>query len=145
MTAPATTPDPHAAQTSPAGALSQLIRDALDRGDSYGRLAARSTDPVSRETVSKSYLQRIVEDPPANPPTPNKIAAIAAALGKPTDRVKAAVASQWLQYEATELAGYDEEVRIIVGHLAGKTRAEARRWRMMIEADERAQREGDEG
>ena len=44
-------------------------------------------------------------------------------------------------YEATELAGYDEEVRIIVGHLAGKTKAELMRWRYMIEAEERARRE----
>lgn len=35
------------------------------------------------------------------------------------------------------------EVRIIVGHLAGKTPDELRRWRYMIEADERAQRETD--
>jgi hypothetical protein len=44
-------------------------------------------------------------------------------------------------YEATELAGYDEEVRIIVGHLAGKSKAELMKWRYMIEAEERAKRE----
>jgi hypothetical protein len=34
-------------------------------------------------------------------------------------------------------------VRIIVGHLAGMPEAELRRWRAMIEADERARREND--
>jgi hypothetical protein len=70
--------------------------------------------------------------------------AIAAALGKPVRRIQEAVAKQWLLYEATELAGYDSEVRIIVGHLAGKTPEELRRWRYMIEADERAKREAGE-
>jgi hypothetical protein len=142
MTAPATAPDPGAADVSPIGALSRLIQDAIDRGDSYGRMAARAKDPKTGETVSKAYLNDIVIKPPANPPSTEKLGAIAVALGKPLDRVKAAAAKQWLDYEASELAGYDEEVRIIVGHLAGKPHGEAKRWRMMMEAYERAQREG---
>lgn len=144
MTAPATAPDPGAAAPSPAGALSQLIQEARDKGDSYQRLADRAIDPETGETVSKPYLQRIVMNPPANPPTPPMMGAIAAALGKPVRRIQEAVAKQWLLYEATELAGYDSEVRIIVGHLAGKTPEELRRWRYMIEADERAKREAGE-
>lgn len=144
MTAPATAPDPGAAAHSPAGALSQLIQEALDKGDSYQRLADRAIDPETGETVSKPYLQRIVKTPPANPPTPPMMGAIASALGKPVRRIQEAVAKQWLLYEATELAGYDSEVRIIVGHLAGKTPEELRRWRYMIEADERAKREAGE-
>lgn len=142
MTVPATAPDPGTAEaSSPIGALSRLIQEALDKGDSYQRLADRAIDKKSGETVSKPYLQQIVKTPPINPPSPARMAAIAEALGKPVDRIKAAVAEQWLQYEATELAGYDEEVRIIVGHLAGKSKADLLRWRMMIEADERARRE----
>lgn len=144
MTAPATTPDPGAAASVPAGALSQLIQEALDKGDSYQRLADRAATSGSSETVSKPYLQRIVKNPPANPPTAAQLAAIAHALGKPAQRVREAAARQWLQYEATELAGYDEEVRIIVGHLAGKSKAELMQWRMMIEAAERAKREAGE-
>ncbi|MGW2223897.1 hypothetical protein [Streptomyces formicae] len=142
MTAPATAPDPGtAADPSPTGALSRLIQEALDQGDSYQRLADRAIDPETGETVSKPYLQQIVKTPPAHPPTPPRMGAIAAALGKPLRRIKEAVAEQWLQYEATELAGYDKEVRIIVGHLAGKSKSELLRWRMMIEADEQARRE----
>lgn len=145
MTAAAPAPDQGAAeQLSPVGALSKLIQDALDKGDSYQRLADRATDPESGETVSKPYLQRVVKNPPANPPTVPMMRAIAAALGKPFARVQEATAKQWLQYEATELSGYDAEVRIIVGHLAGKSRAELLRWRMMIEADERAQRQAED-
>jgi len=143
MTAPATDPGPGAAGVSRLGALSQLIQDAIDRGDTYGKMAARARDPESGETVSKGYLNDIVIKPPANPPSANKLGAIAAALGKPPERVRAAAAKQWLRYEATELAGYNEEVRIIVARLAAKSVGEARRWRMMIEADDLAQREGD--
>lgn len=143
MTAPAPTPEPAATgHPSPIGALSQLIQDALDNGDSYGRLAERATDPETGETVSKPYLQRVVKNPPANPPTVPMMRAIATALRKPFKRVQEATAKQWLMYEATELAGYDEEVRIIVAHLAGKPPTELRRWRAMIEADERVRREG---
>ncbi|MFD9463534.1 hypothetical protein [Streptomyces sp. NPDC060027] len=145
MTVPATAPDTGAADLAPpAGALSQLIQEALDKGDSYQRLADRAIDPETGETVSKPYLQRIVKTPPTNPPTVPMIGAIAAALGKPVRRVQEAVAKQWLQYEATELAGYDSEVRIIVGHLAGKSKAELMKWRYMIEAEERAKREAGE-
>lgn len=142
MTASATAPGSGAdTQPQPPGALSQLIQEALDQGDSYGRLAARAIDPDTGETVSKAHLQRIVKTPPANPPTPPMMRAIAAALRIPLRRVQEATARQWLQYEATELAGYDAEVRIIVGHLAGKSPEDLRRWRYMIEAEERAQRE----
>ena len=144
MTAPATAPDPGAADLSPVGALSQLIQDALDKGDSYQRIADRANVANAGDTVSKQYLQKIVKNPPANPPTAGQLAAIAYALGKPVNRVREAAAEQWLQYEATELSGYDSEVRIIVGHLAGKSPDEIRRWRYMIEADERAQRERDD-
>lgn len=144
MTAPATAPEPSAAEAAPVGALSQLIQEALDKGDSYQRIADRALDPETGETVSKPYLQRVVKNPPTNPPTVPMMRAIAAALGKPFARIQEATAKQWLQYEATELAGYDAEVRIIVAHLAGKSPQELRRWRYMIEAEERARREAGE-
>lgn len=144
MTAPATAPQPGAAQgPAPAGALSQLIQEALDQGDSYQRLADRALDTKTGETVSKPYLQRVVKNPPVNPPTVPMMHAIAAALGKPFPRIQEAVAKQWLLYEATELSGYDEDTRIIVAHLAGQSPADKRRWRRMIEADEQARREID--
>ncbi|MFD5491526.1 hypothetical protein ACFWH4_00955 [Streptomyces sp. NPDC127091] len=132
------TDEPH-----PRGALSQLIQDANDRGLSYAKMSDRAVDPDSGTRLSKPYLQRLVTNPPANAPSPNQLKALSIALNASERRVKAAAAAQWLEYEATELAGYNDEVRIIVGHLAGMPEGELRRWRAMIEADERARREGD--
>ncbi|MEU3529197.1 hypothetical protein AB0E62_36005 [Streptomyces sp. NPDC038707] len=145
MTAAATAPDQGAAQQpAPIGALSQLIQDALDKGDSYGKLAERAIDPETGETVSKPYLQRVVKNPPANPPTVPMMRAIAAALRKPFRHVQEATARQWLMYESTDLAGYGDTVRIIVSHLAGMPDSEKRKWQAMIEAAERTRRESGE-
>jgi hypothetical protein len=139
MTVPATAPDPSAAEAPPLGALSRLIQDANNADLSYGQMAARTADTGT--PLVKQYFQKIVKTPPASAPTPAQLHAIAVALRVTDDRVKRAAAKQWLDYEATLLADYDEEVRIIVGHLAGKPKQELRRWRAMIEADDRARLE----
>lgn len=144
MTVPATTPDEGSVEPGSTGALSQLIRAGVDEFGSYRRISARAVDPETGEPVSWQYLQKLVENPPTSAPSPARMRAIAAGLGKSERRIKEAVAKQWLEYEATELAGYDNEVRIIVGHLAGMSPFELRRWRAMIEADERARRESDD-
>lgn len=145
MAAPAFTPDAGSeAPASPLGALSQLIQDALDTGISLRRLGERAVDPETGEAISWQYFQKLVKTPPASPPDPMQMRALAAALNKPYRRIQEAAAKQWLQFEATELSGYDEDVRIIVAHLAGKTPADKRRWRRMIEAEEQARREIDE-
>jgi transcriptional regulator with XRE-family HTH domain len=143
MTAAATDRPTGTEQPGPRGALSQLIQDANDRGLSYSKMSERAVDPDSGTKLSKPYLQRLVTNPPANSPSPKQLKALANALNVSERRLKAAAAAQWLEYEATELAGYNDEVRIIVGHLAGMPEAELRRWRAMIEADERARREND--
>ncbi|HEY9372853.1 hypothetical protein [Streptomyces sp.] len=144
MTAAAPAPDSSTATPSPAGPLSQLIQAALDEGKSLRDLGKVAIDPDTGEHISWQYFQKLVKNPPASAPNPVQMRAIAAALGKPYRRIQEATAKQWLQYEATELAGYDAEVRIIVGHLAGKSKAELLQWRMMIEAAERARREAGE-
>ena len=145
MAVPTTAPDPGAAgEPSPIGALSQLIQEALDKGDSYQRIADRAVGPDGKSVASKAYLQRIVKNPPANPPTAEQLVAIARALGKPANRVREAAAEQWLRYEATELSGYGDAVRIIVSHLVGMPETEKRKWQAMIEAAERARREFEE-
>ncbi|MFI1166489.1 hypothetical protein ACH4UM_23535 [Streptomyces sp. NPDC020801] len=130
-------------EPSPRGALSQLIQDANDRGLSYAKMSQRAVDPESGTKLSKPYLQRLVTNPPANAPSPAQLKALAAALHASERRVKAAAAAQWLEYEATELAGYNDDVRIIVSHLGNMPESELRRWRAMIEADERARHEND--
>lgn len=143
MTATAAGQETGPEEPSTLGALSRLIQDANDRGLSYAKMSERAVDPESGTKLSKPYLQRLVRKPPANPPSIEQMRALAIALRLSERRVKAAAASQWLEYEATELAGYNDEVRIIVGHLGGMPEAEARRWRAMIEADERARRDND--
>ncbi|MFJ8594805.1 hypothetical protein [Streptomyces sp. NPDC093598] len=144
MTAAATAPDQGAAQPNPAtGALSRLILEANKSGITYQEMADRGIDPDGKK-LPKQWYQKLVSTPPVNPPSPNQMRAIAAAISKPFRRVQEATAEQWLLYEATELAGYDEEVRLIVGHLAGKPKAELMKWRYMIEAEERAKRESGE-
>lgn len=142
MTAPAAPHNAESASHPPTlGALSQLVQDALDSGTSLRRLGERAIDPKTGERISWQYFQKLIKNPPASPPDEIQMGALHAALGKPYRVIQAAAAKQWLKYEATELSGYDEEVRIIVGHLAGKSKAELLRWRMMIEADEKARRE----
>ncbi|MGV9888330.1 hypothetical protein [Streptomyces sp. NPDC003395] len=143
MTAAATAPDQGKAEPTPAGALSRLIQEVNDSGVSYQEMADRGVDPDGNK-LPKQWYQKLVKTPPVNPPSVAQMHAIAAATGRSFRRVQEATAKQWLMYEATELAGYDEEVRIIVGHLAGKTKAELLQWRMMIEAAERARREAGE-
>lgn len=143
MTAAATAPDTGTEAPNSRGALSKLIQEANDRGLSYAKMAGLAVDPETGLTLSKPYLARLVANPSTNPPNPAQLRAIAAAIRTTERRVKAAAAEQWLEYEATELAGYGDNVRIIIGHLAGMPESELRRWRAMIEADERARRDDD--
>lgn len=145
MKAPAPTSDARSTAPSPhIGALSQLVQDALDSGTSLRRLGERATDPETGEKISWQYFQKLVKNPPASPPDVVQMQAVAAALGQPFRRIQAAAAKQWLQYEATELSGYDEDERVIVAHLAGMRPEDKRRWRRMIEADDQARREMEE-
>jgi hypothetical protein len=143
MAAAATAPDQGAAESTPEGALSKLIQDANAAGVTYQDMANRGIEPDGKK-LPKQWYQKLVGAPPVKAPSYGQIHAIATAIGKPIRTVQEAVARQWLQYEATELAGYDSEVRIIVAHLAGKSPEELRRWRYMIEAEERAKREAGE-
>lgn len=142
MTSAATDRETGTDEPTPSGALSELIREANVRGLSYRKMAARAADPDGDLKLTSAYLQRLVENPPVKPPNPAQLRAIGAALGVSDSIPKRAAAEQWLEYQATELAGYGDEVRIIVAHLAGMTDLDLKRWRAMIEADERARRDG---
>jgi len=144
MTAAAPAPDSRTTAPTPTGPLSQLIQEALDGGKSLRDLGKTAIDPETGERISWQYFQKLVKNPPASAPNPLQMRAIAAALGKPYRRIQEATARQWLQYEATELAGYGDTVRIIVSHLAGMDEPEKRKWQAMIEAAEKAHRESDE-
>jgi hypothetical protein len=140
MTAAAPAPDSATPAPSPTGPLSHLIQAALDEGKSLRELGKLAIDPETGEKISWQYFQKLVKNPPASAPNPVQMRAIGAALGKSERRIKEAVAEQWLDYRATELAGYGGTVRIILGHLGGMSEQEQKRWLAMIEADERARR-----
>lgn len=145
MKVPVSASDAESSTTAtPLGALSQLVQDALDSGTSLRRLGERAIDPETGEKISWQYFQKLVKNPPASPPDPVQMRALAAALGVPYRRVQVTAAKQWLQYEAREVAGYDEDERVIVAYLAGMAPADKRRWRRMMEADSQAQREVEE-
>lgn len=143
MTAPATAEDHRPTGPPPMGALSRLIQEVQESGLSYQDMANRAVDPDTGTRLVKQALQKLVKTPPVNPPLLPQLRAIANGTGLPLRRVKEAAADQWLEYEATELAGYGDEVRIILGHLGGMSPQEQRRWRAMIEADERAKRDSE--
>lgn len=121
--------------------LSRLVREVNDAGTSYQDMADRAA--AAGHQISKPYMQKIAANNVTTPPNGARLEAIAAALGKPVSLVKRAAAIQWLAYDATELSGFDDDVRIIVAHLAGMDRPDVRRWRAMIEAAERAEAEDD--
>ncbi|MER5461598.1 hypothetical protein ABT010_13110 [Streptomyces sp. NPDC002668] len=124
--------------------LSRLVRDVNDdgRGVSYQQMADRAE--AAGSPLSKPYFQKLATNSVTTAPSPERLRGVAAGLEKPLSIVKRAAAIQYLEYEATELAGYDEDVRVIVAHLAGMEKSERRRWQAMIEADERAKRSDDE-
>ncbi|GAA0453733.1 hypothetical protein ACFQ2B_27595 [Streptomyces stramineus] len=126
-------------------ALSQLVREANDdgNGDSYQKLAERAVDPETGEGVSKPYLHKLATNSVTQAPSPARLRAIAAALRKPLSVVQRAAAIQYLDYRATELSGYDDDVRVIVAHLAGMEKSEKRKWRAMIEAADQVNTEAD--
>jgi transcriptional regulator with XRE-family HTH domain len=122
-------------------ALSQLVRNVNDdgRGVSYEKMANRAS--AAGYSLSKPYFQKMATNAVSTAPTPERLRAIAAGLDVPLPVVQRAAAIQYLDYQATELAGYDDDIRVIVAHLAGMEKSERRRWQAMIEADERTKRD----
>lgn len=116
--------------------LSRLVREVNDSGTSYQKMADNALDPETGETLSKPYFQKMAANNVTTPPTAARLRAIAAALRRSLRVVQRAAAAQYLDYQSTELSGYDDETRIIVAHLAGMDPSERRRWRRMIEAAE---------
>lgn len=124
--------------------LSALVREANDAGDSFQRLSDRTRDPETGEPlVSKPYLQKLARNRVTTPPTSDRLEVLATALRQPLPVVQRAAAAQFLNFTTTELAGYDEDVRVIVAHLTGMEKGDLRRWRAMVEADERARSQVD--
>ncbi|MFD8088736.1 hypothetical protein [Streptomyces malaysiensis] len=132
-------PLPEAARDMDRDDLSRLVRDANYNGPSYQEMADRSE--AAGHPVSKPYFQKLATNAITTAPTPDRLRGIAAALRKPVAVIQRAAAIQFLDYQATELSGYDDDVRVIVAHLAGMDPRERKRWRRMLEAADRADEE----
>ncbi|MFE2046623.1 hypothetical protein ACFXAZ_38075 [Streptomyces sp. NPDC059477] len=116
--------------------LSRLVREANAAGVSFAVMEARAS--AAGHPLSRSQFNKLSRNMVKTSPTSEDLAAIAAGIEKPLSIVGRAAARQYLNYESTGLSGYGEDVRIIVAHLAGMSPDSQRRWRAMIEADERA-------
>ncbi|PWG08750.1 hypothetical protein DF268_35855 [Streptomyces sp. V2] len=119
--------------------LSRMVRDANAAGASFATMEKRARDagyPLSRSQFNKFALNTV-----KSAPDEAEIMAIAAGIEKPQRLVTRAAARQYLNFESTELSGFSDEIRVIVAHLAGMQPEDQRRWRAMIEADERSRLE----
>lgn len=130
---------PDAARDVDRDDLSRLVREVNDEGVSFQQMSDRAA--AEGRELSKPYFQKLATNSVTTAPTPARLQAIAAGLRKPLAVVQRAAAIQYLDYQATELAGYDDDVRIIVAHLAGMKPKAKKRWRAMIEAAEQAEDE----
>lgn len=119
--------------------LSRLVREANDAGLSFQQMADRAA--AAGAPISKPYFQKMATNQVVAAPSPDRLRGFAAGIGRPLRIVQEAAAVQYLQYEPRELSGYGTEVQVVIAHLAGMSEGEVRRWRALIEADERARRE----
>ncbi|WP_042436541.1 hypothetical protein [Streptacidiphilus albus] len=123
--------------------LSAMVREAnAGDGSSYRSLARRAIDPETEQQLSTPWINNLARNLIKSAPAPWQLRALAVALGKPLSVVQRAAARQFLEYEAKELSGYSDDVRVVASYLAGMTDAEVRQYRAMIEASERVKHEG---
>jgi hypothetical protein len=91
--------------------LRDMIQNALDRGDTYRKLAARAIDPITGETASYGLFNNIVLGKTRTAPEPYHLRAIAAALGTTYETVRQAAITQWLPAEEPAASKADERQR----------------------------------
>lgn len=80
--------------------LRDMVKDALDRGQTYTQLAERATDPQTGQKASIALLNDIGRDKVGRMPYDYHLRAIAVALRKPYKDVRQAAINQWLPAEA---------------------------------------------
>lgn len=89
--------------------LSDMVKEALDRGQTYDQLAERAIDPDSGEKASRGLLYDLSRGTVRRVPTEGHLRAVAIALGKPYETVRRAAIAQWLPAE--DGASTEEELR----------------------------------
>jgi cell division septum initiation protein DivIVA len=81
-----------------------MVKDALDRGQTYTQLAERAIDPLTAQRASLALLNDIGRGKVGRMPYDYHLRAIAAALGKPYEVVRQAAIAQWLPEQASDQA-----------------------------------------
>ncbi|MDH6134631.1 hypothetical protein P3T37_004035 [Kitasatospora sp. MAA4] len=99
-------------------ALSRMVRAFLDEpGQSLRRLTEITIDPETGYTPGTTWLHKLGQNKVGRAPEPQALRALAAGLRRPLVEVQRAAAAQYLDYRATELSGYPDDVQAIVAHL----------------------------
>jgi hypothetical protein len=73
-----------------------MVREALDRGQTLDQLSERATDPETGETASRSHFFDLSKDNVKRMPPVSRLRAVAAGLGKPYEVIRRAAIAQWL-------------------------------------------------
>jgi len=93
-------------QTTP---LSDMLKDASRRGQSYDTLAARAVDPATGATISSSQLHNIALGKAERMPPDGQLAAIAAALGLDYEIIRRAAFLQYAPPRNEHLRAVEEQ------------------------------------
>lgn len=118
--------------SGPPTPLSDMLKQASANGQTYERLAARAIDPATGARLSRSNLHKIANGQAKHIPSPDTLAAIAAALDVRYEDV-------WLAAIVEYMPPGDDEVTAALQRLLTDRRAEAalERARRLV-ADEEA-------
>lgn len=119
--------------------LSAMVQSAMEAGASTRSLAAQTVDPATgREVLNKDFWSKMARDQLPKAPTATELRYMARALRQPFRIVQEATARQYLEWEAQELSGYDDDMRHIIVRAAALGPRERRRLRAMLEAADEA-------
>lgn len=80
--------------------LSDMVKEALDRGQTLDQLAKRAIDPETGKRASRGLIYDLQHDRVNRSPTIEHLRALAAAIGKPPEVVRQAAIARWLPPEA---------------------------------------------
>lgn len=103
--------------------LRDMVKDALDRGQTYRQLAERAVDPQTGQTASLALINDIARGQVNRAPSVIHLRALAAALERPFEAVRQAAIRQWLpaangEADAGALLAEARELTAAAAHLA---------------------------
>jgi len=82
--------------------LRDMVKDALDSGQTYTQLAERAIDPQTGQKASLALLNDIGRGKVGRMPYDYHLRAVAAALQKPYEAVRRAAIAEWVPAEGVD-------------------------------------------